>query len=245
MDSRFDWMNDSSTREKVFAEYRRIRDAMLAKCVSDARNALFFRNVDMVRVAQSIGIDTSFDRKTRKPCIDFDDQQQLDILLDYAMMFDCTDGRPLRYEFIRRYSQSKSEELRIISKVYSDYAYAWLRPIRSEAGFGAHCVDMISGREVILVDKGLSHTLAEDPWQGIATGIHPFGDPALGCVMTGGAGLPFPLLETATVLEEMLIDLKIDKRPPMVFSDDEASRFVACFLRAAMRNNLSEHVRYE
>ena len=237
-------MKDSSTQEKVFAEYRRIRAAMLAKCVSDARNEFFF-NIDMVRIAQSIGIDTSFDRKARKPSIDLDNQQQLDILLDYAMMFDRANGRPLRYEFIRRYSQSQSEELRIVSKLYSDYAYAWLRPIRSKSNFGAHCVDMISGREVFLVDKGLSHTLTKDSLMGFATGIHPFGDPALGCVMTGGAGLPFPLLEAATVLEETLFDLKIDKRPPMTFSDDEASRFVACFLRAAMRNNLSYRVRYE
>ena len=103
---------------------------------------------------------------------------------------------------------------------------------------------MISGREVFLVDKGLSHALTKDSLNGVATGIHPFGDPALGCVMTGGAGLPFPLPEAATVLEEMLIDLKIDKRPPMAFNDEEASRFVACFLRAAMQNNLSDRVRY-
>ena len=64
---KFDWVKDSSMREKVFAEYRRIRNVMLAECVSDARNELFFKNIDMVRVAQSIGIDTSFDRKVQFP----------------------------------------------------------------------------------------------------------------------------------------------------------------------------------
>ena len=244
MDNRFDWVKDSSAREKVFAEYRRIRNAMMARCVSEARSGLF-RDFDLPRAAQAIGIDVSFDKKARKPSIDLDNKQQLDILLDYAMMFDCEAGRPLRYEFISRYGRSESSDLRTVAAVCSDYTYAWLRPLRVKVNFGAHCIDMLSGREVFLVDKGLSQAFIADSSKGIATGIHPFGDPALGCVMTGGAGLPFPLPEAATIIEEVLIDLKINKRPPMTLSDDETCRFVALFLRAAMDNGLSDRVRYE
>ena len=217
---------------------------MLAGCVEKARADLF-ADFDMTRVARAIGIEVSFDKKARKQCILFDNEQQADILFDYAMMFDCEDARPLRYEFIRRHERSENEDMRVVSKLYSDYSYAWLRPLRTKANFGVHCEDVLSGREVFLVDKGLSQTLTRKSSHGLATGIHPFGNPALGCVMTGGAGLPFPLEDFTTVLEEMLIDLKMEKRPPMSLDEKETARFVARFLHGAMRSGISEFVRYE
>ena len=244
MADRFDWVKDASVRERVFAEYRRIRNLMLAERVEKARADLFAK-FDMPRAARAIGIDVSFDEKARKPSIDLDNDQQLDILLDYAMMFYCEDVPPLRYEFIRKHGQSENEGLRVISQLYSDYSYAWLRPLRTKAKFGVHCEDLLSGREVFLVDRGLSQTLTKESSRGLATGIHSFGDPALGCVMTGGAGLPFSLENSMTVLEEMLIDLKIEKRPPMSLDEKETGRFVARFLHGAMRSGISEFVRYE
>ena len=244
MADRFDWMKDASVRERVFAEYRRIRNLMLSRRVEKARVDLFV-NFDLPRTARAIGIDVTFDKKAHKPRIDFENNQQLDILLDYVMMFDCENARPLRYEFIRRHERSGDEGLRVVSKLYSDYSYAWLRPLRTKANFGVHCEDLLSGREFFLVDRGLSHTLAREPSNGLATGIHPFGDPALGCVMTGGAWLPFPLENSMTALEEMLIDLKIEKRPPMSLDEKETARFVAKFLHSAMRNGISDYVRYE
>ena len=244
MAENFEWVKSTSVREHVFAEYRRIRDLMLAERVEKARSDLF-ADFDMPRAARAIGIDVSFDEKAGRPSIDLDNDQQLDILLDYAMMFDSKDARPLRYEFIRRHERSEDEGLRAISKLYSDYSYAWLRPLRTKANFGVHCEDLLSGREVFLVDRGLSQTLTKESSHGLATGIHPFGDPALGCVMTGGAGLPFSLENAMAMLEEMLIDLKIEKRPPMSLDEKETARFVAKFLHGAMRSGISDYVRYE
>ncbi len=244
MGDNFGWVKDSSTRAKVFEEYQRIRAATRTKSVSEARAKLFLER-DLPRMARSIGIGVSTDKKTGKQVIEFDNHQQMDILFDYAMMFAAGEGRPLRYEFIKRYGQSQDESLRITAAIYADYKYALLTPIRVKMNYGAHCRDILSGKEFFLMDRGMSNAFMKDLSVGLATGIHPFGDPSLGCVMTGGAALPLPLEGVDDSLKEVLSGLKIDKHPPMSLDEREESRFVATFLNAAMQSGLSELIRYE
>lgn len=244
MADKFGWVKDPSMREKVFEEYQRIREATKSKYVSEARAEMFLK-IDLPRVARSIGIGVSTEKKTGKQVIELDNNQQTEILFDYAMMFDVGEGRPLRYEFIKRYGQSEEESLRIAAEIYSDYKYAWLVPIRSKSNFGVHCRDLLSGKDFFLLDRGMSNTFTKDSSVGLATGIHPFGDPSLGCVMTGGAAIPLPLDGIEAMLKDVLSGLKIDKHPPMSLDEGEEARFVAAFVKAAIQSGLSELIRYE
>ena len=244
MADKFGWVKDSSMREKVFEEYQRIREATKSKYVSEARAEMFLK-IDLPRAARLIGIDVSTDKKTGKPVIEFDNNQQVDILFDYVMMFDVAEGRPLRYEFISRFRQAAEESLRITAEIYSDYKYAWLMPIRSKSNFGAHCRDLLSGREFFLLDRGMSNAFTKDSSVGLATGIHLFGDPSLGCVMTGGAAIPLPLDGIEAMLKELLSGLKIDKLPPMSLDEGEEARFVAAVVKVAIQSGLSKIIRYE
>lgn len=200
---------------------------------------------DITLAARKIGIDVVDDKKTGKPCIMFDDDEQMSVLADFAMMFDAEKNRPLRLGFAKRYADSDDAALRTMAGLYANYTYAWLRPLRSKMNFGVHCEDILTGTEVFLVDRGFSQTLLRLDGMGLVTGLHPFADPSLGCVMTGGAGLPVALHGIETTLEELLAALGIDKRPPLDLDEKELSRFVAASINQALRAGATEHILYE
>ena len=243
-DDKFSWVKDASIRKTVMAEYQRIRSAMRSEAVEHARSKIL-DGYDFVRAARTIGIDVVDDERIGKPCVMFDDEEQANVLSDFAIMFDAEKDGPLRLEFAKRHSQSDDENLRLIASCYAHYTYAWLRPLRSKANFGVHCEDILTGREVFLVDRGLSKTLARIDGMGMLTGLHPFADPRLGCVMTGGAGLPVSLKGIETALENLLAALKIEKRPPLCLDEKEMSRFVAASINQAFRIGANEFISYE
>lgn len=244
MTEKFDWVKNAETRDSVMAEYQRIRNAMQSDSVDKARSKLL-KGYDIVHAARTIGIDVVDDKKTGKPCIMFDDEEQMSVLFDFAVMFDAGKNRPLRLEFAERYANSDDDALRTMAGFYANYTYAWLRPLRAKANFGVHCEDVLSGNEVFLVDRGFSQTLRQIPGMGLFTGLHPFADPSLGCVMTGGAGLPVSLNGIEMVLEKLLSALRIDKQPPLSLDEKELSRFVAASINQAFRAGATEHIRYE
>ena len=243
-DDNFNWVKDASIRKTVMAEYQRMRSAMRSEAVELVRSKIL-DGYDLVRAARTIGIDVVDDEKTGKPCMVFDDEEQMEVLLDFAVMFDAENGGPLRHELAKRYAQSDDENLRLMASYFAHYTYAWLRPLRSKANFGIHCEDILTGREVFLVERGLSRTLARIDGRGLFTGLHPFADPRLGCVMTGGAGLPVSLKGIETALEELLAALKIKKRPPLCLDEKEMSRFVAASIDQAFRIGASKFTIYE
>ena len=244
MQDDFSWVKDKSIRDKVTEQYRHIRAIMQSDAVNDARFEIF-KKFDMPSVANMLGIDVGRDEKTGLPSIDLDNRQQLEILLDYAMMFDVSEGRPIRYKFIATYKESDKESLREMCKYLSNYQYAWLRPLKVKTGFGLCCEDLLTRRRMFLVDKGFSQTLAQIRNMVLFTGVHPFGDPELGCVMTGGAGMPVVDNDLETALEKILIALKIEKRPPLDLDERELARFVAASVNQAIRAGGSDFVRYE
>lgn len=244
MTEKFDWVKNAETRNSVMAEYQRIRNAMQSDSMDKARSKLL-KGYDIVHAARTIGIDVVDDKKTGKPCIMFDDEEQMSVLFDFAVMFDAGKNRPLRLEFAERHANSDDDALRTMAGFYANYTYAWLRPLRSKANFGVHCEDVLSGKEVFLVDRGFSQTLRQIPGMGLFTGLHPFADPSLGCVMTGGAGLPVSLNGIEMALEKLLSALRIDKQPPLSLDEKELSRFVAASINQAFRAGATEHIRYE
>lgn len=244
MTEKFDWVKNAETRNSVMAEYQRIRNAMQSDSMDKARSKLL-KGYDIVHAARTIGIDVVDDKKTGKPCIMFDDEEQMSVLFDFAVMFDAGKNRPLRLEFAERHANSDDDALRTMAGFYANYTYAWLRPLRSKANFGVHCEDVLSGNEVFLVDRGFSQTLRQIPGMGLFTGLHPFADPSLGCVMTGGAGLPVSLNGIEMALEKLLSALRIDKQPPLSLDEKELSRFVAASINQAFRAGATEHIRYE
>lgn len=240
----FTWVKNAATRETVWKDYRRIRDAMQAKSLIKAR-ADYLAKYDMPRAARRLGIDVSIDKASGKPSIDLDNEQQLDVLFDYAMMFEAESGRPMCVDFAARYRDSPDESLRAMAEFCADYHYAWLRPLQVKAGFGARCENLLTQTECFVVDRGFSMTFGQHRNLGMFTGLHPFGDPKLGCVMTGGAGLPVSLHGIESALENLLIALKIEKRPPLELTEAELSRFVAASINQAFRAGSSEQIRYE
>ena len=244
MTGKFDWVKNAEMRYSVMAEYQRIRNAMQSGSMDKAR-AKLLKGYDMGHAARTIGIDVVDDKKTGKPCIMFDDEEQMSVLFDFAVMFDAEKNRPLRLEFAEQYANSDDAALRTMAVLYANYTYAWLRPLRSKANFGVHCEDILTGNEVFLVDRGFSQTLRAHGGMGLFTGLHPFADPSLGCVMTGGAGLPVSLNGIELALEKLLSALRIDKRPPLSLDEKELSRFVATSVNQALRAGATEFVRYE
>lgn len=240
----FTWVKNAAMRETVWQEYRRIRDAMQEDVVENVR-AEFFAKYDMPRTARRLGIDVSVDESSGKSRIDLDNEQQLDILFDYAQMFDDASGHPLRVDFVSRYRDSSDESLRTLAEFCADYHYAWLRPLQVKLGFGVRCENILTHTECFVVDRGFSQTFEMRRNLGMFTGLHPFADPKLCCVMTGGAGLPVPLKDIESVLEKLLKALKIKKRPPLELSEEELARFVAASINQAFRAGSSEIIRYE
>lgn len=244
MTGKFDWVKNAEIRNSVMAEYQRIRNAMQSDRMDKARSKLL-KGYDIVHAARTIGIDVVDDKKTGKPCIMFDDEEQMSVLFDFAAMFDAEKNRPLRFQFAEQYANSDDAALRTMAGFYANYTYAWLRPLRSKANFGVHCEDILTGNEVFLVDRGFSQTLRQLDGMGLFTGLHPFADPSLGCVMTGGAGLPVSLNGIEMALEKLLPALRIDKRPPLSLDEKELSRFVAASINQAFRAGATELIRYE
>ena len=244
MTGKFDWVKDAEMRNSVMAEYLRIRNAMQSDSMDKAR-AKLLDGYDMVHAARTIGIDVVDDKKTGKPCIMFDDEEQMSVLFDFAVMFDAEKNRPLRFKFAEQYANSDDAALRTMAGLFANYTYAWLRPLRSKTNFGVHCEDILTGNEVFLVDRGFSQTLRAQDGMGLFTGLHPFADPSLGCVMTGGAGLPVSLNGIELALEKLLSALRIDKRPPLSLDEKELSRFVAASISQAFRAGATEFIRYE
>lgn len=243
MEIDFTWVKDAVSREAVLKEYRRIRDAMQAESLVDVRADLLAK-YDMPRAARRLGIDVSTDEASGKPRIDLDNERQLDILFDYAMMFEAEGNRPMRVDFAAMYKDSADESLRTMAEFCADYHYAWLRPLQVKAGLGVRCENMLTRKECFVVDRGFSLTFGQHRTLGLFTGLHPFGDSKFGCVMTGGAGLPVPLLGLEKALEKLLVALKIEKRPPLELSEAELSRFVAASINQAFRAGASEAIRY-
>lgn len=243
MSGKFDWIQEKSICDTVLSEYDHIRDAMSADNVNSARLPLLTK-YDMPRAARMLGIDVVKDKKTGKPRIEFDNDQQIAVLFDFAMMFEAEKGRALRYAFVEKYAQSADEALRTNVNFLSDYTYAWLRPLDLKTDFGFLCEDLLTKREVFLVDRSFSQRIEHFKGVGLFTGIHHFGDPNLGCVMTGGAALPVSMDGIERALEELLAALHIDKHPPLEFDEKEMSCFVAASINQALRSGASEFIRY-
>lgn len=227
----FSWVKNAAIRAEVNAEYRRIRDVMITREAATL-NCDLNPKADFYAGARKIGIEVG--RSDGRDCVMFDFEDEAVILQDYLSMFYASDGTLPRREFVRKHLHDDNATVRTMCEFWSDYRYTWLRPLQTKTGFGLRCLDLLSGREFFLVDHWFSKTAAQGAARLIFTGVHSFGRPELGCVMTGGAGLPFPDCKAEELLAVLLDELKIAKRPPLELTDAEWSEFVASSVRSAL-----------
>ena len=230
----FGWLEKARKRDAVFADYRQLRTFMSEYVGTKIYKMI--RREDMLEAANRLGIA----RNGRTLC--FESEEEMAILTDFCVFLSCAEGKiPAVAQYMNQLDMAGISALeRRTCECWRRYRYTVVEPLKHYDGFGILGRDLLSRRELVLVDRGLGSS--QNPRiVDMAVGLVPFGD----CFMTTGTALPLPAEAVdeviATVLKEQGIpytnSVSLTKRQQVVFAGN--------VIRLALAGGMGEHVRYQ
>jgi len=106
------------------------------------------------------------------------------------------------------------------------------------------CVDLLAQQEVVLVDIAGSEHFREGCGEIYATGLLPFCDPAWNCFMDTGAVMTIPDVFSPVDIAQLLAELEIARRQPLVLAENEQPKLAAVAFKLAYEAQTLSQMRY-
>ena len=228
-------MKDKDDRAVALAEYRRVR-AITSREVAEVMQPML--DDDALQSAA----DRLYNGVTPREGYEEDENHEAEntSILDYALLLNDRAGASPRQGYVDRFGTSEDAEKRETAEILSRYRFTILRPVKARKGFGVKCVDLLAQQELVMVNVGASEHIYEGGGEVYATGLLPFCDSSWNCFMDTGAILPIPDIFNPGEIVQMLADLGISRRPPMVLDAPERAKLAAvCFKLAYEAQTLS------
>ncbi|MCR5414023.1 MAG: hypothetical protein K6F50_04765 [Kiritimatiellae bacterium] len=229
LDEPFDFkkVKDPAWREKTLRDYENIRDmtsAFMRECI-----ACKVFGPERSAVARRLG----FTREEMKGPL----RRALDIVVgDYAIMMDDKDGEPAIKRIIAEGGELEPWQ-KVAAGYYGQYRYTWLEVVSVKSGFGMKCKNLMTGKDIFLMEKSLSsHPDAKG--MTICAGIAPMGEVWLVLGAIHPAGFENP----STILKIVLSHLGLSSELPVELSFGDQARFAAETIRRIHANGRFETV---
>ena len=230
----FSWVESAKKRDCVLSDYRQLRSRM-SETIGTSVYKLIKRE-DIDEAAMRLGI-----AQKGKPLV-FDSEEEMAIMTDFCVFLSCANGKiPAIAQYMNKREIGGISELERKSwECWKRYRYTVVEPVKFYDGFGVLGRDLLSRRELVLVDRGLGSS--RDP--GIfclAVGLLPFGD----CFMTTGTALPLPTETIEEVLSILLKEQGMSYESRGALTKREQIVFAEHAIRMALAGGFSEHIRYQ
>ena len=230
----FSWVESAKKRDCVLSDYRQLRSRM-SETVGTSVYKLIKRE-DIDEAAMRLGI------APKGKTLLFDSEEEMAIMTDFCVFLSCANGKiPAIAQYMNKREVGGISELERKSwESWKRYRYTVVEPVKFYDGFGVLGRDLLSRRELVLVDRGLGSS--RDP--GIfclAVGLLPFGD----CFMTTGTALPLPSETIEEVLSILLKEQGMSYESRVALTKREQIVFAEHTIRMALAGGLSEHIRYQ
>ena len=230
----FSWVENKKKRDSILSDYRQLRSSMSEIVGSNVYKLIKREDIDAA--AARFGIA----RKGRT--LVFDSEEEMAIMTDFCVFMSCANGKiPAIAQYMNKQDVGSISELERRSwECWKRYRYTVVEPVKFYDGFGVLGRDLLSRRELVLVDRGLGSS--RDP--GIfclAVGLLPFGD----CFMTTGTALPLPTETIEDILAIVLKEQGVSYEGRATLMKKEQIVFAGHVIRMALAGGLCEHIRYQ
>ena len=235
------WMKNKDDRAVALAEYRRLR-AMTAREVAEVMQPMLGSDNAALKSAAHRLYDGVTPREGYEEGENHEAENTL--ILDYALLLNDRVGPSPRRQYIDKYADSEDVEKREVAEVMSRYRFTLLRPVKSRKGLGVKCVDLLAQQEVVLVDVAGSEHFHEGCGEVYATGLVPFCDPSWNCFMDTGALMTIPDIFRPNDVAQLLVDLEITRRQPLVLAENEQPKLAAVAFKLAYEAQTLCQMRY-
>ena len=226
----FSWCKSKAKCEAKVREYRNAR-RQLDKFMTDCVQPIVPRS-QYVAAAARIGLD--WRRRTA-----FSENEGFAIA-DFACMYDDSCGFVPVDRAIRETKPGKNPDYDASMKRLSRLHYSWARIDELVPGCGMKCRDMLTDEKFFLFERNMSKfPLLLD---GVITGgFVPVGN----CFMHTGFGVPIPreALTEGTIddmLDEVLYELKIPRKHPIVLTRGQSASFAAVTIRSLLHTGVAD-----
>jgi len=235
------WMKNKDDRAVALAEYRRLR-ALTAREVAEVMQPMLG---DDDKALESSAYRL-YNGVTPREGYEENENHEAEntLILDYALLLNDRVGLSPRRQYIDKYVASDDAEKREVAEVMSRYRFTLLRPVKTRKGFGVKCVDLLAQQEVVLVDIAGSEHFHEGCGEVYATGLLPFCDPAWNCFMDTGALMTIPDIFRPVDVAQLLVDLEITRRQPLVLAENEQPKLAAVAFKLAYEAQTLSQMRY-
>lgn len=230
----FGWLEKAKKRDAVFADYRQLRTFMSEYVGTKIYKMI--RREDMLEAANRLGIA----RNGRTLC--FESEEEMAILIDFCVFLSCAEGKiPAVAQYMNQLDMAGISALeRRTCECWRRYRYTVVEPLKHYDGFGILGRDLLSRRELVLVDRGLGSS--QNPRiVDMAVGLVPFGD----CFMTTGTALPLPAEAVDDVVSSVLKEQGIPYTNSVSLTKRQQAVFAGNMIRLALAGGMGEHVRYQ
>lgn len=231
--SDFAWLEKSRKRDEVLTDYLQLRSFMCDKMTPLVYK--LFKKEDMTEAARRLGIGMA------GRTFYFDSEEEMAILADFCVFLSRANGKiPAAAEFMNQKPPTEISELEHrVFECWRRYRYTMIKPLKYFEGFGVQCRDLLSGRDLVVVDRGMGSSM-QPGLMCMATGLLPFGN----CFMTTGTALPFPSETIDDVLETLLKMQGLSNDVPILLTKRQQVDFAAHTIKLALMSGMGDHVRY-
>ena len=235
------WMKNKEDRARALVEYRRLR-ALTAREVAEVMQPMLGSD----NAALKSAAHRLYNGVTPREGYEDEDNHEAEntLILDYALLLNDRVGPSPRRQYIGKYADSNDVEKREVAEVMSRYRFTLLRPVKARKGLGVKCVDLLAQQEVVLVDVAGSEHFREGRGEIYATGLLPFCDPAWNCFMDTGALMTIPDIFRPVDVAQLLVDLEVSRRQPLVLAENERPKLAAVAFKLAFEARTLSRMRY-
>lgn len=228
-----DWWDDKQTADSVLARYDAVRKKVRELV------PVIQKKVGKPEMNQS-GRDLGL---LRRGIFCFDSEEHSAVWMDYLLFFSRMHGTTACERYLKSLDRSHEDDLmRAARDALGTARYTFLVLDEPRPGFGYVCHDVLLGKRVFLVDRGMSQTPAHAV--SLATAIFQVDN----WVMTTGAALPLSansVDEATQIVRGVFEELKIVFRMPVNPSGKDQARLARVFIRAITAAGGLDHIQYE
>ena len=228
----FSRLLDCGKDDKVLKDYDRLRrvagEYSDSKCarLADAKD---LRLVSEVLDVEGNGVDSDF-VSAKVEIIVFD-------FCEFLMR--AANRPPAVFEYIRKKERGGDvdDSERELFACWKGFRFVIMKLLKQFPGFGVHCRDLLSGKELFVVDRGMSNLPGGEKLC-MATGVFPFGE----AFMTTGTGLPLLADGIEHILDMMLTFVQASR--PVELDRHRRAQFAAFVYRTVLSAGVHKKVKY-
>ena len=224
------WWNDEVALRREQAVYDAVRKKIQGLHKEVGKRVA---RAEMMDVGRKMGI-------VRRNTLCFDSEEHSAIFMDYLYHFSRVNGSTAYERYLKSLNRQNEDEVtRLAHDAFAGLRYSVISGTVAKSGFGLLCNDHFLGRQIFLLDRGLSQQL--DGKVALATALYPVNN----WFMTTGAALPLPETQLNETLSDLFLASGLMYSPPIKLAPKEASRLALTAIRAIGNAGIIERVRYQ